>query len=129
MRAGCKFSGRVLYDNDGVTYVSPYYAVKDETYTSLINRQTMSTFYDFSMPTQGENKRCYVSCEFIQLEDDMNTQANYYHQKTLVQYPVYTASEYAVNFLGSDSTFRRVQGMTNILHDDFTDETQPFTEE
>lgn len=129
VRAGCKFSGRVLYDNDGVTYVSPYYAVKDQTYTSLINRQTMSTFYDFSMPKEGENKRCYVSCEFIQLEDYMNTQANYYHQKTLLQYPVYTASEYAVNFLGSNSTFRRVQAMTEIIKDDFTDETQPSSEE
>ena len=87
MRAGCEFSGRVLYDNDGVTYVSPYYAVKDQTYTSLINRQTMSTFYDFSMPKEGENKRCYVSCEFIQLEDDMNTQANYYHQKNFGSVP------------------------------------------
>lgn len=129
MRAGCEFSGRVLYDNDGVTYVSPYYAVKDQTYTSLINRQTMSTFYDFSMPKEGENKRCYVSCEFIQLEDDMNTQANYYHQKTLVQYPVYTASEYVVNYGINNSTFRRIRGMTNILHDDFTDETQPSSEE
>lgn len=129
MRAGCEFSGRVLYEKDGVTYVSPYYAVKDQMYTSLINRQNMSTFYDFSMPADGGNKRCYVSCEFIQLEDDMNTQANYYHQKTLVQFPVYTASEHVVNYGFNDFTFRRVQGITEITHDDFTDETQPSSDE
>lgn len=129
MRAGCEFSGRVLYEKDGVTYVSPYYAVKDQMYTSLINRQNMSTFYDFSMPADGGNKRCYVSCEFIQLEDDMNTQANYYHQKTLVQFPVYTASEHVVNYGFNDFTFRRVQGITEITHDDFTDETQPSSHE
>ncbi len=129
MRAGCEFSGRVLYEKDGVTYVSPYYAVKDEMYTSIINRQSMSTFYDFSMPADGENKRCYVSCEFIQLEDDMNTQAYYYHQKTLAQFPVYTASEHVVNYGFNDSAFRRVQGITEIVHDDFTDETQPSSDE
>lgn len=129
MRLGCEFSGRVLYENDGVTYISPYYAVKEQMYTSLINRQNMTVFYDFSMPTEGENKRCYVSCEFIQLEDDMNTQANYYHQITLVQFPVYTASEHVVNYGFNDSFFRRVQGMTEITHLDFTDETQPSSDE
>lgn len=129
MRLGCEFSGRVLYENDGVTYVSPYYAVKDQMYTSLINRQNMSTFFDFSMPAEGENKRCYVSCEFIQLEDDMNTQANYYHQKTLARFPVCTASEHVVSYGFNDSVFRRVQGITEIVHDDFTDETQPSSDE
>ncbi len=92
-------SGRVLYDNDGETFVADYYNLGTQTYTSnnifWENQSTTDVFATFSMPRQGENYRGYVAYTVDEAIDGyiIYSGFNYTHQRSWLQYPVVTAME------------------------------------
>lgn len=112
--SGGGFSGRVLYDKDGVTYTAPYHRLSEENYASsdIIwgTRTRSDIFAEFSMPNDGENYRGYVAYTTLEAMDrrDINSWINYTHQKTWFQYPVMTAAESRM-YGGSSRTFKTVQ--------------------
>lgn len=112
------FTGRVMYDEGGRTYAAEYYEVsKKETATFF--GMSLDTYLDFSMPSDGENKRCYVSYEFNQLNTGclISPWVNYHHQMSLLQYPVYTASDYCA--AGKNGyVFSEAQSSMTLTYDD-----------
>lgn len=112
------FTGRVMYDEGGRTYAAEYYAVSKKE-TSTFFGMSLDTYLDFSMPSEGENKRCYVSYEFNQLNTGylISPWVNYHHQMSLLQYPVYTASDYCA--AGKHGyVFNEVQSSITVTYDD-----------
>lgn len=97
------FSGHVLYDRDGQSYVAPYYSLSSEIYTSdniFWGEQTSTdVFATFSMPNKGENYRGYLSYTVEEVWDgpNINSWFNYIHQKSWMQYPVMSAMERRMN--------------------------------
>lgn len=113
-----EFTGRVMYDNDGRTYSAPYYEIsKKETATFF--GISLDDYLDFSMPDEGKNKRCYVSYEFKQLNTGylISPWVNYHHQMSLLQYPVYSASDYCAK--GKNGyVFEEAQSAMDVTYDD-----------
>lgn len=98
------FSGRVLYDRNGETYVSPYHSLESETYTQDTifwgEQQTTDVFATFSLPNEGENHRGYISYTVKEMQDGCIIDAwiHYVHQETWLQYPVKDAKEYQMTY-------------------------------
>ncbi len=94
-----EMTGRVLYDENGETFTSPYNSLESQTFTSnylLLGKQTNTdVFASFSMPKQGENCRGYVTYGTTTEEETpfLSSWLNYTHQTRLIQYPVRTAAE------------------------------------
>lgn len=94
------FTGQVLYDRDGVTYVSDYHSLGKESYVSngFFWEQSDRTdvFATFSFPEKGENQRGYVSYAALEMQDGyiVDSWINYTHQKSWAQYPALTAKEF-----------------------------------
>ena len=93
-------TGQVLYDEDGQTFVAPYASLKEETYQTynlVFTGTTRSTdvFADFSMPSEGEKHRGYLSYTTKEVKDGviLASRVNYTHQNNGWQYPVLTATE------------------------------------
>ncbi|MBE6540882.1 MAG: hypothetical protein E7672_00320 [Ruminococcaceae bacterium] len=93
------FTGQVLYDDGDTTFVSPYYTLGEETYTSdsIFWGQNTETdvFAEFSMPRGVENHRGYISYTIKETFPGSIVDAwiNYTHQQTWMQYPAMTAKE------------------------------------
>lgn len=109
-------TGRVLYDENGVTYTAPYFSLGSETYTqnSIFWGETVSTdiFAEFSLPKSGENRRGYVSYTIQEARDGALIDAwiNYTHQRTWAQYPVLTAKEQRIISSWTESgAFKTIQ--------------------
>lgn len=94
--------GRVLYDEEGVTYASDYHSLGTVTYetSGLVAQmfgQTTSTdvFATFSMPNKGTAHRGYVMYEISAMMEGyiISSWFNYIHQDSQFQYPVLTAME------------------------------------
>lgn len=82
-----EYSGQILYDSGNQTYYSPYIILGDnDTFTTIQAA--------FSFPRKGEKHRGYISYKMY-AEDAVNSWSLYYHQKSLLQYPVKTAYDYA----------------------------------
>ena len=80
---------------------------------------SLDDYLDFSMPDEGKNKRCYVSYEFKQLNTGylISPWVNYHHQMSLLQYPVYSASDYCAK--GKNGyVFEEVQSAMDVTYDD-----------
>ena len=96
-------TGRVLYDADGTTMVSPYYKL-DGSGTGSINSSFFGTsalgiLGSFSMPADSEHQRGYIAygtrsgatqTDELYIASD----ANYVHQYSVLQFPVQTAEEF-----------------------------------
>ena len=111
------WSGRLLYDRDGVTYTAPYYRLGPETFRTqdlFFGGERVSTdvFAAFSLPRRGENCRGYVSYEIRALNDGsiVDSWFNYTYQNSRFQYPVRTAMEQRMlGGFNSDGAFTTVQ--------------------
>ena len=92
-------SGRILYDNDGVTYTSDYEYIGEKTYTSnnifFGQQESNDMFAAFSLPKEGEAKRGYIMYQAEELEEGWLASSwfNYTHQMHVLQYPVKTAMQ------------------------------------
>ena len=94
-------TGRVLYTKDDVDYVSDYYSLGSENYTSntiFWGEQTnRDVFATFSLPDKGERQRGYVMYPVADNSDTntiIDSWFNYTHQESLLQYPAITAKEH-----------------------------------
>lgn len=97
--SGGAVTGRILYDNDGETFVANYYSLGPQTYTSndIIwgSQSHTDVFATFSMPRNGCNYRGYVAYPADEVQDGylISSWFNYTHQQSWIQYPVMTAME------------------------------------
>lgn len=112
-----EIGGRVLYDDyEGNHFAAPYYFVGNRTYTSdgLLSKteEKSEIFADFSMPRKGEKFRGYITYKISALEEGymISSWINYTHQKSCLQYPVETASQYRMKgIMAENSAFITVQ--------------------
>lgn len=94
------YTGRLLYDKNGMTYTAPYISLGEETFTSnsFFWGESVSTdvFAEFSLPNNGENQRGYIAYTIMEMRDGAIVDAwiNYTHQQTWLQYPTRTAKQY-----------------------------------
>ena len=94
------YTGRLLYDKNGMTYTAPYISLGEETFTSnsIFWGESVSTdvFAEFSLPNNGENQRGYIAYTIMEMRDGAIVDAwiNYTHQQTWLQYPTRTAKQY-----------------------------------
>lgn len=119
-----EFTGRVMYD-DGKTYAASYYALNEKD-TATFFGMSSDSYLDFSMPRSGKNKRCYVSYEFKQYNTDyvISPWVNYYHQMSLLQYPVYIASDYCAAGKNGN-VFEEVQSAMSLTYEDVMSSQTP----
>ena len=93
------YTGRLLYDKNGMTYTAPYISLGEETFTknSMFWGESVSTdvFAEFSLPNNGENQRGYIAYTIKEMQDGWIIDAwiNYTHQQTWLQYPALTAKQ------------------------------------
>ncbi len=91
------YSGRVLYDEKGKTYSSPYFSYINESYINehpILGGAESDVFAKFSFPPGNLNQRgyvCYIGDE--KATDLTGSWINYNHQKTFLQYPVKSAAK------------------------------------
>ncbi len=109
-------SGRLLYDCDGETYVSPYHSLGRETYESnpiFFGKSTRTDiFAAFSLPNRGSGHRGYISYSVEEMQDGwiMDCWINYLHHGKYIEYPAYTAIERRKNGSWSaDKVYKLVQ--------------------
>lgn len=111
---GSDFSGRVLCEENGETYSSPYYSLRNGfdlpagTGSYDFSRQE-NIFAELSFPKDGEKRRGYISYTALgERKNGFDSQCSYTVQKTLLRYPATTAKEYtaAKTIFTADKTFR-----------------------
>jgi len=106
-----ELSGRVLYDENGITYAADYKSLGAEAFqqTSLLTGEEISTdvFASFSFPLKADQCRGYVSYVIEEAVDGymINSWCNYIHQRTWIQYPAMTAKEHQMDGLWNDDAF------------------------
>lgn len=115
-RQTSQFSGQVLHDRDGMTYISPYHSLGEHTYNQnsifFGNQVSTDVFATFSFPRRSENQRGYVCYEIMSKQPSyiIDSWVNYVHQRTWLQYPVKTAAEHRMtSSWSSDGPFKLVQ--------------------
>lgn len=119
-------TGRVMYNKDGQNYSSPYYSVSNKVIVSSFGyaRRYENPFLEFSLPKDGDSKRCYVTYEFEQIGSPViiSCWVNYVHQKNVLMYPVVTASEFRSGGSISNFNFRGTQTAIQVdsdnIHED-----------
>ncbi len=96
-------TGRVLYDADGTTMVSPYYKLDGSgtgsISSSFFGTSSIGILGSFSMPADSENQRGYIAygTQSGATQTDelyIASDANYVHQYSVLQFPVQTAEEF-----------------------------------
>lgn len=113
--------GRLLYDDNGATFVSPYARMEKASYTydSIFwGQQTNSDWFaSFSLPRQGSNHRGYVAYSVFPTYPSetimISSMVQYTHQTSRFQYPVLTATDHQQKSpsLGAGRPFSTVQTM------------------
>ena len=97
-------TGRVLYDADGETMVSPYYKLDGSagsvSVSSVFGTGTLGIIGSFSMPADSEHQRGYIAYGTASsaTEPDelyISSDAGYVHQRSVLQFPFHTAEEFA----------------------------------
>lgn len=113
---GSDVTGRLLYDDGGITCTAPFVSLSGEAYTTNSIFWGESTqravFAEFSMPNHGSRHRGYLTYEILENTDGYLVDAwiNLTHQTTRLQYPVLTAKEKRTAYSGTSSgAFRTVQ--------------------
>ena len=95
--------GRVLYTKDGTDYAAPFWYLGAESYVRDTmfwgKKQTSDIFAAFSGPRHAERLRGYVAYETLCSDPSyiFSSWMNYFHQQTLLQYPVMSAMECCKN--------------------------------
>lgn len=109
-------SGRILYDNNGETFVADYNSIGPQTFTSNSvfwgGQSNTDVFATFSMPQKGSNYRGYVAYPVEETQDGyiISSWFNYTHQQSWLQYPVMTAMEKRMtNGWNNAGAFKTVQ--------------------
>ena len=94
-------TGRVLYSADGIDYVSDYYSLGSENYTSNTilwgTQYNNDIFATFSLPNNAERQRGYVMYPLADNSEKntiIDSWFNYTHQESFLQYPAITAKEH-----------------------------------
>lgn len=96
-------TGRVLYDADGTTMVSPYYKLDGSgtgsISSSFFGTSSIGILGSFSMPADSEKQRGYIAygTQSGATQTDelyIASDANYVHQYSVLQFPVQTAEEF-----------------------------------
>ncbi len=118
-------TGRVLYDKDGTTFVSPYNSLgtKISKSNSIFRSEQTSTdiYATFSMPRNAENHRGYVAYPIIEIQDGYIADCwfNYTHQQSWLQYPALTAIEMRMaNSWNEAGVFKTVQDALQFYSSD-----------
>ncbi len=115
------FTGRVMYNKDGQIYSAPYYSVSNKVTVSSFGYPSRyeNIYMEFSMPRDGDSKRCYVTYEFEQMGPPVfiSCWVNYVHQKNLFMYPVVTAAEFCSGGGLSNFNFRTTQTAIQVSSD------------
>lgn len=116
---GSDITGRVLYDQEGQTWESPYHFLGRASYAndpwlaSMFGESTATdVFAAFSMPNEGSRHRGYVTFELLEMQDGylVDCWLNYSHQKGRFQFPVRTAMEDITAGFGSrEHVFTEIQ--------------------
>lgn len=105
-------TGRVLYDADGTTMVSPYYKLDGSgtgsISSSFFGTSSIGILGSFSMPADSEKQRGYIAygTQSGATQTDelyIASDANYVHQYSVLQFPVQTAEEFVGTGSFSDS--------------------------
>lgn len=123
-----EYSGRVLYDEGGKTYVSPYYSLDTVSFVSsgFFGSETRSDpFAEFSFPDRGQRHRGYISYSIREMQDGyiIDSWINYVYQRNWLQYPVRTASEHRRTSTASrKGCFRVIQDAQQFFPQDGTTE-------
>ncbi len=97
--SGGEPSGRVLYDEGGQSLASDYYYLGRVNYTSddifFGESYRSDLFAAYSAPLHAENVRGYVAYPVVMREEGwlLDSWMNYTHQRTPLQFPVYTAMQ------------------------------------
>ncbi|MEA4933818.1 MAG: hypothetical protein VB071_09650 [Lawsonibacter sp.] len=115
------FSGRVLYDDGGTTYVADYYSLQTEDY--LANSVFFGTssgsdpFALFSLPRRGERCRGYVSYGMEQILPEylLDGWINYTHQTRFLNYPLMTAQQYSLSGMWGGGAFDTAQAAIQFI--------------
>lgn len=109
-----KFSGQLLYENQGQTYTAPYYRLERAVYqqNNLFGSYTSNDiFADFSFPKDGQYYRGYVAYDAYSLANELllSSWMNYIHQRNWMQYPVMTAKDFVMyaSIFASDKIFSK----------------------
>ena len=118
-------TGRILYDDDGETFVADYYSLGPQTYTTndIIwgSQSHTDIFAAFSMPRNGDNYRGYVAYPIDEVKDGylIDSWFNYTHQRSWMQYPVMTAMEKRMTNIWNDAgAFKTIQDALQFLPTD-----------
>ena len=118
-------TGRVLYDKNGQTYVSEYYSLGSQTYTSNDilwgDKSNTDVFATFSMPRDSDRLRGYVAYPIVEAQDGwiVDTWFNYTHQRSWLQYPAVTAMEIRITNGWPDAgVFKTIQDQLQFNPDE-----------
>jgi hypothetical protein len=110
------YTGRVLYNDNGITCAAPYHTLGNDTYTADSffwgPSQQTDILAAFSMPRKGEAHRGYVAYGVQEMREGyiVDGWINYIHQESRLQYPVQTAKQYRMNGgMFSRGPFRVIQ--------------------
>ena len=116
-------SGQVLCGRDGQTYAAPFHLLGEDPKGG--DPLQSCIWAAFSVPAGAERCRGYVSycTEEIMKTGGLADLLNYYHQKTLLQYPAQSALEYAraaaSSWGGSGGrVFQYYQGKLELYYDE-----------
>lgn len=130
-----EFSGQVLYDKDGQTWSAPFWSLETTEYASngilWGDQPRRSTFAAFSLPTEGERKRAYLSYCVYQVSAGwiINAMADYTHQTSRLQYPACTAVQYQMQDRLWDTRPFRTQTGQLLFHTEDAEEAAPTQEQ
>lgn len=105
-----EWSGRLLYDREGITYWGDYCRLREEEYAPEsffgTNEKRKVLSAEFSLPRTGNSCRGYVTCLGERNDGDViffHAMMNYTHQRGWLNYPAKTAREYRMeNFFEPD---------------------------
>lgn len=120
-----ELSGRVLYDRGGKTYVSSYFSLAEESYSSanplVPGEQRTDVFAAFSFPKSGQNQRGYIAYTIDGKLGGyyISSYFNYTHQKSWMQYPAVSAKDKRMtSFFNDAGVFKTVQAVLEIRPDE-----------
>ena len=124
----CEVTGRILYDENGVTYTSPYHFLGKKTYTyssMFWGEITMTnTLASFSLPDGGSHHRGYVSFTVSAISSMgaiLESSVEYMHQTSWMNYPAETAiDKFFSGYNPYDGTFKRAEAQLMFYpHDEY----------
>ena len=112
-------TGRLLYEDNGVTYMANYHALDAVTYqmpgllASMMGpNNNHDVFATFSLPNKGTRQRGYLLYDILEMQDGyiVDSWFNYIHQRNQFQFPVKSAMKHEMTSISSrDTPFQVIQ--------------------